>query len=52
MPRRPLIACLFLLLAACAGEAPKPVTAPTPAKPEVAIKPAATRASAQGGVRP
>ena len=40
MPRRPLLACLFLLLAACAGEAPKPVTAPTPAKPEVAIKPA------------
>ena len=40
MPRRPLFACLFLLLAACAGEAPKPVTAPTPAKPEVAIKPA------------
>ena len=36
MPRRPLLACLFLLLAACAGEAPKPVTAPTPAKPEVA----------------
>ena len=28
MPRRPLFACLFLLLAACAGEAPKPVTPP------------------------
>jgi uncharacterized lipoprotein YbaY len=41
MPRRPLFACLFLLLAACAGEAPKPVTPPAATKPEVAIKPAA-----------
>lgn len=40
MPRRPLLACLFLLLAACAGEAPKPVTPPAATKPEVAIKPA------------
>lgn len=41
MPRRPLSACLFLLLAACAGEPPKPVTPPAATKPEVAIKPAA-----------
>lgn len=41
MPRRPLLACLSLLLAACAGEAPRPVTPPAPAKPEVAITPAA-----------
>ena len=40
MLRRAGAGLTALLLAACAGEAPKPVTAPTPAKPEVAIKPA------------
>lgn len=37
MPRRPLLACLSLMLAACASEPPAPATPPAPAKPEVAI---------------
>ncbi|WP_052081093.1 YbaY family lipoprotein [Pseudomonas sp. ML96] len=41
MSRRPALACLFLLLAACASEPPKPVTPPAPAKPAAASTPAA-----------
>lgn len=39
MTRRPALACLFLLLAACASESPKPVTPPAPAKPALASTP-------------
>ena len=41
MSRRPLLVCLFLLLAACAGEPSRPVTPPAPVQPKVALKPAA-----------
>jgi uncharacterized lipoprotein YbaY len=41
MPHRLALACLFLLLAACASEPPKPVTPPAPAKPAEANTPVA-----------
>lgn len=41
MPFRPALACLCLLLAACAGEPSKPAAPPAAAKPAVAIEPAA-----------
>ena len=41
MPHRPALACLFLLLAACASEPPKPVAPAVPAQPAPIAKPAA-----------
>ena len=41
MSHRPLLACLFLLLAACASEPPKPVVPAAPARPAPVIQPVA-----------
>ncbi|MDD0844393.1 YbaY family lipoprotein [Pseudomonas sp. Gutcm_11s] len=41
MSRRPALACLFLLLTACASEPPKPVTPAAAPRPAPAAKPVA-----------
>lgn len=46
MYRRPALACLFLLLAACASEPPKPVTPVAAPRPVPAAKPVAPQEQA------